>query len=73
MQYNPLYDVALSSDKAGMIEYWSGQASGFKFPEKQLNFEYKTDTDLFEFVMVSVYSCIHLVLPIISYALKRLF
>ena len=53
VQYNPVYDVAVSSDKAGMVEYWSGQELGFKFPSKQLKFEYKTDTDLFEFVKVS--------------------
>eukprot|EP00794_Sanderia_malayensis_P007723 gene7723-8562_t len=54
IKYNPVYGVALSSDKAGMIEYWNGQESGYKFP-KNINFEYKTDTDLFDFVMAKSY------------------
>ena len=52
-QYNPSFDIALSADKAGMIEYWTGQEFGFQFPTKHIKFEFKTDTDLFEFVMVS--------------------
>ena len=36
-----------------MIEYWSGQKSDFQFPTN-VKFEYKTDTDLFEFVAVSI-------------------
>ena len=34
-----------------MVEYWSGQKNDFIFP-KDVKFEYKTDTDLFEFVAV---------------------
>ena len=35
-----------------MVDYWSGIKNDLQFP-KNVNFEYKTDTDLFEFVMVS--------------------
>ena len=51
-QYNAVYDVAVSADEAGMIEYWSGIKHDVQFP-KNVNFEFKTDTDLFEFIMVS--------------------
>lgn len=51
-QYNAVYDVAISADEAGIVEYWSGLKNDVQFP-KNVNFEYKTDTDLFEFIMVS--------------------
>ena len=73
LQYNPVYDIALSSDKAGMIEYWSGQKLGYKFPAKQLKFQYKTDTDLFEFVMVSLTSPLIAFLSACHLALKGRF
>lgn len=44
--------MVLSGDEAGMIEYWSGLKEDCKFPQN-VDFQYKTDTDLFEFVMVS--------------------
>lgn len=47
-----MYDVAISADEAGIVEYWSGLKNDVQFP-KNVNFEYKTDTDLFEFIMVS--------------------
>jgi len=47
--FNHVYNAAISCDKAGMLEYWSGQDKDFEFPTN-LEFEYKTDTDLFEFV-----------------------
>lgn len=52
LQYNAVYDVAASADEAGMVEYWSGVKNDLGFP-KNVDFEYKTDTDLFEFIMVS--------------------
>ena len=42
----------ISADEAGIIEYWSGIKNDLGFPSN-VDFEYKTDTDLFEFVMVS--------------------
>ena len=34
-----------------MLEYWSGAANDYQFPEI-LDFEFKTDTDLYHFAMV---------------------
>lgn len=52
LQYNAVYDIAISADAAGMLDYWSGVKNDLAFP-KNIDFEYKTDTDLFEFIMVS--------------------
>ena len=51
-QYNPVYDVAVSADGAGMLEYWTGPKQDYKFP-KNIKWEYKTDTDLYEFAKVN--------------------
>src|SRR5665811_577441 len=48
IRYNPVYDIVISVDTTGMIEYWTGHKSDFQFP-KNLKFESKLDTDLFEF------------------------
>ncbi|RDD42208.1 Peptidylprolyl isomerase domain and WD repeat-containing protein 1 [Trichoplax sp. H2] len=48
--YNSVFDVVISGDEAGMLEYWSGTSNDFKFPEI-LDFEFKTDTDLYHFAM----------------------
>lgn len=48
-----MYDVAVSADEAGMVEYWSGIKHDLQFP-KNVDFEFKTDTDLFEFIMVII-------------------
>lgn len=47
-QYNPVFEVALSVDRAGILEYWTGPKTEYKFPRCVL-FESKLDTDLFEF------------------------
>lgn len=44
----------MSSDKSGMIEYWTGTPHEYKFP-KNVNWEYKTDTDLYEFAKCKAY------------------
>ncbi|XP_022087766.1 peptidylprolyl isomerase domain and WD repeat-containing protein 1-like isoform X2 [Acanthaster planci] len=49
MKYNPIFEVVLSVDKQGLVEYWTGPKKDFKFPT-QVAFQYKTDTDLYEFV-----------------------
>lgn len=54
IKYNLAADIAISCDKAGMVEYWAGQKKEFGFPTN-LKFEYKTDTDLFEFVAAKMY------------------
>lgn len=48
-QYNPQYDVVISCDEIGMIEYWCGSKKDFQTPTC-VSFESKLDTDLFEFV-----------------------
>ena len=50
-QYNIALDVAVSCDAAGMLECWSGPRGEYKHP-KVLQWEYKTDTDLYEFAKV---------------------
>ncbi|KAF0038872.1 hypothetical protein F2P81_009356 [Scophthalmus maximus] len=46
--------VIVSADKAGMLEYWTGLPSEFKFP-RHVHWEYKTDTDLYEFAKHKTY------------------
>ena len=41
----------VSVDKMGMLEYWTGPKHDYKFP-KVVDWEYKTDTDLYEFAKV---------------------
>ena len=48
VQYNPCFDVVISADESGMLEYWGGPAHAYAFPS-HLDFQYKTDTDLYEF------------------------
>lgn len=48
MRYNPKCDVTISVDRAGILEYWSGLKNDCSFP-KNVKFESKLDTDLFEF------------------------
>lgn len=48
--------MCISVDKAGILEYWSGSKSEYKFP-KCVEFESKLDTDLFEFAKNKTYPC----------------
>lgn len=48
IRLNLRYRVVVSADRAGMLEYWTGLPTDFKFP-RQVEWEYKTDTDLYEF------------------------
>ena len=54
LQYNPVYETVVSADTMGMVEYWTGPKYDYKFPKK-VTWEYKTDTDLYEFVKVSLF------------------
>ncbi|KAK9763570.1 Peptidyl-prolyl cis-trans isomerase cyp15 [Basidiobolus ranarum] len=47
MKYNERYDCVVSSDNAGFVEYWSPEAP-HDLP-KSLDFQYKSETDLYEF------------------------
>lgn len=44
IKYNPVYEMTISIDKAGILEYWLGARQDFKFPSKLVNFESKLDT-----------------------------
>jgi peptidylprolyl isomerase domain and WD repeat-containing protein 1 len=48
MEYVPSLNVTISIDERGMMEYWSGPKTNYQFPNT-VKWEYKTDTDLFEF------------------------
>uniref|UniRef100_A0A673JXF2 PPIase cyclophilin-type domain-containing protein n=1 Tax=Sinocyclocheilus rhinocerous TaxID=307959 RepID=A0A673JXF2_9TELE len=54
IRLNPKYRVIVSADKTGMLEYWTGLPSEFKFP-RQVEWEFKTDTDLYEFAKCRTY------------------
>lgn len=54
IRLNPVFKVVVSADKSGMIEYWTGTPHEYKFP-KNVNWEYKTDTDLYEFAKCKAY------------------
>uniref|UniRef100_A0A914CWE9 peptidylprolyl isomerase n=1 Tax=Acrobeloides nanus TaxID=290746 RepID=A0A914CWE9_9BILA len=49
MEYNTVFDIMVSIDDMGMLEYWSGSKSNYEFPSN-VSWEFKTDTDLYEFV-----------------------
>jgi len=49
VRYNPVFDVVISADSKGIIEYWTGPKHDYEFP-KNVAFDSKLDTDLFEFV-----------------------
>lgn len=51
LQYNSHYDVVVSVDTTGMVEYWRGPAGSYCFP-RNIKFDLKIDTDLYEFVKV---------------------
>ncbi|KAL9687117.1 hypothetical protein QQ045_031513 [Rhodiola kirilowii] len=48
MKYNRIFDTIISADEKGIIEYSS--AATLKFPEDEVDFRLKSDTNLFEIV-----------------------
>jgi len=44
-----VYEAVISIDKQGILNYWTGAKTEYQFP-KNVEFESKMDTDLFEFV-----------------------
>lgn len=48
IKFNPVYEIVISSDKIGMMEYWTGPRQDYQFP-KNVTFESKMDSDLYEF------------------------
>lgn len=49
IRYNPVYELTVSIDRGGILEYWLGSRHDFKFPSKLVHFESKLDTSLYEF------------------------
>ncbi|XP_072942390.1 peptidylprolyl isomerase domain and WD repeat-containing protein 1 [Epargyreus clarus] len=54
IKYNPVFETAVSVDKAGIVEYWTGPKHEYQFP-KTVRFTSKLDTDLFDFVKNKTY------------------
>ncbi|XP_062509348.1 peptidylprolyl isomerase domain and WD repeat-containing protein 1-like [Corticium candelabrum] len=48
IKYNHVFDTVVSGDTNYMIEYWAGPTGDYTFPSG-VDFEFKTDTDLYEF------------------------
>lgn len=44
MKYNLRYEVIVSVDQAGILEYWTGAKTDYSFPAKIVSFESKLDT-----------------------------
>ena len=49
-----MYEAVVSVDKQGILNYWTGEKSDYAFP-KNVDFDSKLDTDLFEFVKQKTY------------------
>lgn len=47
MTYNMRYEVIVSVDSAGILEYWTGAKNDYKFPAKIVTFDSKLDTGKF--------------------------
>lgn len=54
IRLNPQFRVIVSADRSGMLEYWTSLPTEFKFP-KNVQWQYKTDTDLYEFAKHKAY------------------
>ncbi|KAI9182951.1 Peptidyl-prolyl cis-trans isomerase cyp15 [Blastocladiella emersonii ATCC 22665] len=48
MKYNVLYNTVVSVDQSGMMEYWTPEEP-FEAPRQHVEWEFKSDTDLYEF------------------------
>lgn len=47
IKFNAVYEIVVSSDRIGMLEYWSSSRNDYEFP-KNVAFDSKMDTDLYE-------------------------
>ncbi|XP_063239129.1 peptidylprolyl isomerase domain and WD repeat-containing protein 1 [Bacillus rossius redtenbacheri] len=54
IKYNPVFEAAVSVDQAGIVEYWTGPKTEYRFP-KCARFDSKLDTDLFEFARAKTF------------------
>ncbi|CAD6195588.1 unnamed protein product [Caenorhabditis auriculariae] len=55
IEYCHALDIVVSIDDAGMIECWSGEKGEFDFPQERLKWEYKVETDLYDFVKAKTF------------------
>lgn len=55
IKYNAAFEAVISVDKQGILNYWTGAKHEYSFP-KNVNFDSKLDTDLFEFVKQKTYA-----------------
>lgn len=44
LKYNTRYEIVISVDQAGILEYWTGPKNDYKFPSKIVSFDSKLDT-----------------------------
>ena len=56
ISYNPVFKVAVSTDRIGMVEYWNGQEKHYAFPKSVVKFKFKTDTDLYTLAKEKTYA-----------------
>ncbi|CAD5212795.1 unnamed protein product [Bursaphelenchus okinawaensis] len=54
IQYIPSLNIAVSVDTGGMFEFWGGAKLNFEFPSSKLDWEYKTDTDLYTYAKLKI-------------------
>eukprot|EP01130_Rhizamoeba_saxonica_P019050 TRINITY_DN9766_c0_g1_i1.p1 TRINITY_DN9766_c0_g1~~TRINITY_DN9766_c0_g1_i1.p1 ORF type:complete len:628 (+),score=146.27 TRINITY_DN9766_c0_g1_i1:19-1902(+) len=54
MVYHETYNVVLSADRDGMLEYWYADGE-HEFPKEILEFKFKTSTDMYEFMKEKTY------------------
>ncbi|CAI2293325.1 unnamed protein product [Caenorhabditis sp. 36 PRJEB53466] len=50
IQYSPTLDLIVSIDESGVIECWRGERGDFQFPENKLAWNFKLETDLYDFM-----------------------
>lgn len=46
IKYNVHFEVVVSVDRAGILEYWTGPKNDYKFPSKIVSFDSKLDTSM---------------------------
>ncbi|XP_003381739.1 peptidylprolyl isomerase domain and WD repeat-containing protein 1 [Trichinella spiralis] len=54
IEYNYLYDSAISADSESILELWSGPRHDYQFPKHAVGWDFKIDTDLYEFAKAKV-------------------
>mmetsp|Transcript_46289 Transcript_46289/g.53346 ORF Transcript_46289/g.53346 Transcript_46289/m.53346 type:complete len:669 (+) Transcript_46289:30-2036(+) len=52
LKYNEVYDVVISADQKGIIDYWDPRTGAFPKDQQAFKFDFKSDTDLFKFLEI---------------------